>query len=227
MKRSELNFYLKNAVEFMKEMQFSLPPFAFFSPEEWTTCGMEYDEIRNAALGWDVTDFGGGDFLKKGLLLFTLRNGVHGDARYTKPYAEKIMVVEEEQVTPFHFHWSKQEDIINRGGGVLLMQVYNATREEKLADTDVIVSKDGCVLTLPAGSIIRIEPGESVTVPRGLYHSFWAEKGRGRVLAGEVSMTNDDHTDNRFLEPTGRFPEVEEDEKPLYLLATEYLAAEK
>ncbi|EJS87388.1 hypothetical protein AAUPMB_14130, partial [Pasteurella multocida subsp. multocida str. Anand1_buffalo] len=29
-----------------------------------------------------------------------------------------------------------------------------------------------------------------------LYHSFWAEDGV--VLAGEVSMANDDLTDNRF-----------------------------
>ncbi len=227
MKRSELNHYLKKAVDFMEEMQFVLPPFAFFSPEKWVTCGTEYDEIRDATLGWDVTDFGGGDFLQKGLLLFTVRNGVHGNAQYSKPYAEKIMIVEEEQITPFHFHWSKQEDIINRGGGVLLMQVYNATAEEGLADTEVTVSKDGCRLTLPAGSIIRIEPGESVTVHQGLYHSFWAEKGKGKVLAGEVSMTNDDRTDNRFLEPAGRFPEVDEDEKPLYLLATEYPTAKK
>ena len=222
MKRSELNKRLKDAVDFMQKMQFHLPPFAYFSPEKWNECGAEYDEIRDASLGWDVTDFGSGNFGKKGLLLFTIRNGVHNDSRYKKPYAEKIMVVEEEQVTPFHFHWSKQEDIINRGGGVLLMQVYNATKEETLGDTEVIISKDGCKLSLPAGSVIRINPGESVTVPQGLYHSFWAEKGKGKVLAGEVSMTNDDHTDNRFLEPTGRFPEIEEDEKPIYLLATEY-----
>ena len=226
MKRSELNKRLNSAVDFMQSMQFHLPPFAYFTPEEWKTKGTEYDEIRDACLGWDVTDFGSGDFEKKSLLLFTIRNGVHNDARYKKPYAEKIMVVEEEQVTPMHFHWSKQEDIINRGGGVLLMQVYNATSEETLADSDVTISKDGCKITLLAGSIIEIHPGESVTVPQKLYHSFWAEKGKGKVLAGEVSMTNDDHKDNRFLEPTGRFPAIEEDEKPLYLLATEYPAGE-
>jgi len=76
-------------------------------------------------LGWDITDFGGGDFLKKGLLLFTMRNGNLYDDRYTKPYAEKYLIVEEGQVTPFHFHWKKMEDIINRGGGNLLVQVYN------------------------------------------------------------------------------------------------------
>lgn len=205
----------------MKEMKFALPPFAYFSPDEWNRCGAEYDEIRAAALGWDVTDFGSGDFYSVGLLLFTVRNGVQGSSAYSKPYAEKIMIVEENQVTPYHFHNYKTEDIINRGGGVLLMKVYNSTPEGTLADTEVKISKDGRALTLPAGSVIRIEVGESVTVPTGLYHSFWAEAGSGKVLCGEVSMTNDDCADNRFLDPTGRFPEIEEDEAPLYLLANE------
>ena len=35
-------------------------------------------------------------------------------------------------------------------------------------------------------------------------------------------MVNDDTRDNRFLEPLGRFPAIEEDEEPLYLLCNEY-----
>lgn len=222
MKRSELNLRLNNAVAFMKSMQFHLPPFAYFTPEEWKTKGEAFASIRDTALGWDITDFGSGNFEKTGLLLFTLRNGIAGDARYPKPYAEKIMIVEEEQVTPMHFHWKKQEDIINRGGGNLLVKLYNSTEEETLADTPVTVMVDGEMRTMPTGSIVTLTPGESITLTQGLYHTFWAEKGKGKVLAGEVSMTNDDHTDNCFLEPTGRFPEIEEDESPLYLLATEY-----
>ena len=42
------------------------------------------------------------------------------------------------------------------------------------------------------------------------------------VLVGEVSMVNDDNLDNRFYEPIGRFPEIEEDEPPLYLLVGDY-----
>ena len=46
-----------------------------------------------------------------------------------------------------------------------------------------------------------------------------------KVLLGEVSKVNDDRVDNRFYEPTGRFPEIDEDEKPLYPLGNEYPAA--
>ena len=67
MKRSELNQIMKNAVEFIDKMNFKLPPFAFWSPEEWAQKGHEYDEIRDNMLGWDITDFGSGDFLKIGL----------------------------------------------------------------------------------------------------------------------------------------------------------------
>ena len=220
MKRSEINKLMKEAVEFINEMNFKLPPFAFWNADEWEDKGHEYDEIRDNMLGWDITDFGSGDFKKIGLLLFTLRNGNLKDAKYTKPYAEKLLITQEGQVTPCHFHWNKMEDIINRGGGELVIEVYNSTENEELADTDVDIYMDGRHFTVPAGSHVRLKPGESIAIQQGMYHKFWAEGGK--VLIGEVSMVNDDTADNRFYEPTGRFPEIDEDEAPLYLLGNEY-----
>ena len=222
MKRSEINRRMKEALAFLKERRFVLPPFVFWTPEEWKTKGREYDEIRRNMLGWDITDFGSGDFEKIGLLLITLRNGNPHDASDKKPYAEKLLLVEEGQITPFHFHNSKMEDIINRGGGNLICKLYNSTADGGLADTDVEVRSDGRRYRVPAGTEIRLTPGESITLSQGQYHCFWAEPGHGKVMLTEVSMVNDDHTDNRFLEKTGRFPPIEEDEAPLYLLAIDY-----
>lgn len=222
MKRSELNKIMKDAVEFTEKMGFKLPPFAFWGPDEWTEKGEDYNEIRDNMLGWDITDFGSRDYKSVGLLMFTLRNGNFNDKKYIKPYAEKVLIVEEEQITPFHFHWSKMEDIINRGGGNLIVQLYNATEDEKLADTPVTVFVDGHSYQIPAGGTVTVHPGESISLPPRQYHKFWGEKGKGKILVGEVSKVNDDRVDNRFLEPTGRFPEIEEDEKPLYLLGNEY-----
>ncbi|HHV44049.1 MAG TPA: D-lyxose/D-mannose family sugar isomerase [Firmicutes bacterium] len=222
MKRSEINALITEAIAFLKEHRFHLPPFAFWSPEEWAQKGREYDEIRDNMLGWDVTDFGSGDFYKVGLLLFTLRNGNLELTQYSKPYAEKVMIVEENQVTPFHFHRLKMEDIINRGGGNLLVQLYNSTDDEKLADTPVTVHQDGRQYEVPAGSIVRLTPGESITLKPYVYHRFWGEEGTGKVLLGEVSQVNDDRTDNRFLDEVGRFPAVIEDEPAKYLLVHEY-----
>ena len=71
---------------------------------------------------------------------------------------------------------------------------------------------DGIIRTMPAGSLLKLDPGESVTLLPGVWHAFWGE-GKD-VLIGEVSTVNDDVTDNVFEKPIGRFSKIEEDEKP-------------
>ncbi len=227
MKRSEINQLLRENSEFIRKNGFHLPPFAYFTPEQWAKTGSEYDEIRNNMLGWDVTDYGNGNFKKNGLFLFTIRNGSLKDKNCKKTYAEKLIISDEDQYSPMHFHHTKMEDIINRGGGVLVLQVYNATENNELADTDVTVNIDGCIKTVPAGTKLRLMPGESITIPQRQYHAFWAEAGSGKVLIGEVSSVNDDTTDNFFYEKMQRFTTIEEDEAPLYLLCNEYPKAVK
>ena len=223
MKRSEINRYIEDAIHFFREHQFPLPPFAYWTEAEWRTKGSEFDEIRDTMLGWDVTDFGGGDFEKQGLLLFTVRNGSLQDTRYPKPYAEKIMIVRENQITPYHFHWNKMEDIINRGGGNLVIRLYNRLPDEQM-DTvgDVTAHLDGRTVTLPAGGTVTLTPGESITLVQGQYHSFWGQAGTGAVMVGEVSRVNDDHADNRFAVLMGRYPTLEEDAPRTHLLCTDY-----
>jgi D-lyxose ketol-isomerase len=227
MKRSEVNRILESAVAFLHEMHFHLPPFAYWSLEEWRTKGPEYAEIKDNMLGWDITDFGSGDFAHVGLSIFTLRNGNLHDPRYVKPYCEKILIQDEGQVLPFHFHWKKMEDIINRGGGNLMVQLYNSLPDGEYADTPVEITTDGHRFQVEAGGIVRVSPGESITLMPGQYHCFWAEEGTGRILLGEVSTVNDDRVDNRFHDYGGRLPDIEEDEKPRYLLFKDYEALER
>jgi len=222
MKRSEINRHIEEAKAFFAEHQFRLPAFAHWTPEQWRDMGHEADEIRDCMLGWDVTSFGSDDFLSRGVLLFTLRNGRLGDSRYPKVYAEKIMVVREGQETPWHFHHHKAEDIINRGGGNLECTLRNADERDGFSDEPVRVCCDGVIRTVPAGGTVVRHPGESITLTQRLYHTFRAEPGRGTCLIGEVSMVNDDTNDNRFHEPLPRFPAIEEDEPPLHLLCGEY-----
>lgn len=223
MKRSEINALILQAKSFMAEHHFALPPFAFWSADDWKAKGVECREIAQNQLGWDITDFGSGDFAKVGLLLFTIRNGTLAPgARLAKTYAEKIMIVREAQVTPCHFHHQKMEDIINRGGGVLVIQLWNATADDKLDAGDVVVSLDGIQQRLPAGGTVSLQTGQSIALPPRLYHKFWAQEGKGMALVGEVSRVNDDRTDNRFYEAIGRFPAIQEDQPPLHLLVTDY-----
>ena len=213
---------MRNADAFIRQHGFHLPPFAYWTPSDWAIKGEEVREIVENQLGWDITDFGQGDYRKRGLFLFTIRNGNPDNLKKMqgKIYAEKVMIVGVDQVTPMHFHWAKMEDIINRGGWVLAIQLYNSTPNEGLADSEVTVSIDGVTRTFKAGSTVALKPGESITLPPYLYHKFWGIEST--VLVGEVSMVNDDKQDNRFFEPIGRFPSIEEDEPPLYLLCTDY-----
>ena len=127
------------------------------------------------------------------------------------------------QTCPSHFHWHKMEDIINRGGGNLVFRLWNAGPEE-LPDreTPVTVHRDGKIYSVPAGEEIVIAPGESLTLQQRCYHEFTVKSEDDYVLIGEVSMCNDDEADNRFEKPTGRFPDIEEDETPYRLLCNEY-----
>lgn len=222
MKRSEINRALKDMEAMADKYCFRLPPFCHFTPEEWKKKGHAYDEIRDNMLGWDITDYGLGNFEKVGFSLITLRNGNQKDPKYKKVYAEKLLMLKEGQHSPMHFHWTKSEDIINRGGGILLIHVYNDDGCGGLAETPVEVNSDGRTYSVPAGTAVELAPGESITLWPHQYHDFDVKPGTGDVLIGEVSMCNDDNTDNRFYEPVGRFPEIEEDEEPYRLLCNEY-----
>ncbi len=226
MKRSEINAAIRRMEAFARKQGFALPPFCGFTPRDWTEKSHEFDEIRDNMLGWDVTDYGAGDFQKIGFSLVTIRNGSLANRDdYPKPYAEKLLYLEEGQYSPMHFHWSKMEDIINRGGGSVLIRVYNAAPDGTFADTAVTVHCDGRAFSVSAGAQVRLTPGESISITPYLYHDFTVEPGGGPVLLGEVSMVNDDVHDNRFYEPLGRFSEIEEDEPAYRLLCNEYPAA--
>lgn len=223
MKRSELNRYIAEADAFFAKHHFVLPPFAHWTPQYWERQGPEANEIRTQRLGWDVTDFASGDFRKTGLTVFTLRNGLSPEGKPSKVYAEKIIYVRDGQITPLHYHASKMEDIINRGGkgaGSLVVQLHNSTEDGRLAETPVFVSCDGVRRRVDAGGIVTLGPGQSVTLTPFLYHTFYAVDGD--ALIGEVSSLNDDNTDNFFLDKLPRFPAVVEDEAPIRMLCTEY-----
>lgn len=220
MKRSQINYLIEESIDFFNENNFKLPPWAYWKPEDWKGKWDECREIVDNMLGWDLTDFGSGDFFRKGLILFTLRNG--NTKRDEKIYAEKIMIVDEQQETPLHFHWSKMEDIINRGGGNLVMELFCSTPTEEVDEDSIVEVKiNSIVRKYRPGEKVFLYPGESICLTRRLYHRFYGEQGKGKVLVGEVSAVNNDYTDNKFNPEIGRFASIEEDVFPLHLLANE------
>ncbi len=223
MKRSEINRYIREFETNLQAHHFELPPFLSFTPEEWREKGHEYDEIRDNALGWDITDFGSGRFETRGLYLITLRNGNTHNPKYIKTYAEKIMMLRDGQMCPAHFHWSKMEDIINRGGGDLEITVYNSLEDGELdRENDVKLTLDGRRVSVPAGGKVVLKPGASITLLPGQYHQWIGVPGTGPVMLFEVSSTNDDTVDNRFYDARSRIPEIEEDEPAEFLIFNDY-----
>ncbi|MDE0533316.1 MAG: D-lyxose/D-mannose family sugar isomerase [Albidovulum sp.] len=221
MKRSEVNRILREGDEFIRSFGFRLPPFAFCSPNQLRE--KAESRIFSAKLGWDITDYGRGNFLEMGLFLFTVRNGELGDLRKGSGllYAEKIMITRRDQISPMHRHNLKTEDIINRGGGAIVLELFAASADGSIdRESGIVVPVDGEIRKLPAGGPLKLEVGESVTLYPGVWHGFTAEGAD--CLIGEISTVNDDLTDNVFEQPIGRFSEIEEDEPPLYLLVSDY-----
>lgn len=223
MNRSEINDLIRAAEARFRSQGLLLPEWAHWTIDEWRAAAPNCEAIFATRLGWDITDFGLGDFARTGLLLFTARNGTNAPVSGVS-YAEKVMVVGDQQVTPMHFHWSKTEDIINRGGATLVVELVMADqRSEQPTEDGFAVWRDGIRIDAAPGTRVPLAPGQSITLTPYLYHSFWAEGGACTV--GEVSSANDDTSDNRFLQPVGRFPTIEEDEPPYRLLCTDYPAA--
>ena len=223
MKRSEINRIITEMKELCREHRFMLPPWAFWSPQDWKGKADSCREIIDNGLGWDVTDFGGGRFDEYGITLFTLRNG-NARTGHTKTYAEKIIMIRENQNIPLHFHWKKMEDIIVRGGGNIVVEAFNSVSDDEYNHEPVRLCVDGIKRTVDAGSKLVLRPGESVCMVQCLFHRFYVEPGGGTSLIGEVSQVSDEGSDNNFYVEAPRFPDIEEDESPLHLLSNDYQA---
>lgn len=224
MKRSEINASIHWTEKLCEENHITLPPFARFAPDKSEFLAKGRENMVKTMLGWDISDFGSGDFEHCGAVLFTVRNGVENTDIGT-PYAEKYIFMKDgkEQEIPLHYHISKTEDIINRAGGVLSVQLYAKGEDgSPSATAPVTVYRDGEVYVAEAGEIVDIPNGASITLLPYVYHRFWARTGAGDLVVGEVSKVNDDRTDNVFADPQTRFCEIEEDEPPYRLLVNEY-----
>ena len=225
MKRSEINAAIRKAKKRLAEYKISLPMFGHWTCEIWAKNIDKISRIKERMLGWDVTDFGSGDFSRCGAVLFTVRNGDKNDPEARAPYAEKYIILSDEtqQEIPLHYHIEKTEDIINRGGGILMVQLYHKTEDGELdQNRPVEVWMDAVRQEVPAGGIVEVMPGNSITLEPYVYHRFYARRDAGLLIVGEVSKVNDDNCDNVFYRPSDRFCGIEEDEATIHPLVNEY-----
>ena len=223
MKRSRINHIIAEAADLIRKYGFVLPPFARWAPADFRDRKDQASAVISARCGWDITDYGAGRFDQMGLSLFTLRNGRLIDLQRGGGmcYAEKLLISRQDQLSPMHTHVIKAEDIINRGGATLVIELFGSDDDGNFAeDRGGTVYCDGIRCPYGPGEKLRLAPGESVTLMPGDWHAFWGDGGD--VLSGEVSTVNDDETDNIFRDPIGRFANIEEDCDPVHLLVSDY-----
>ena len=189
MRRSEINRLMDESVAFAGTHGFLLPPFAVWSPAEWKAKGAEADEIRDCMLGWDLTDFGSGDFARVGLIMFTIRNGHLTNPRYTKPYCEKMLISDDAaghaDALPLEQGRGHHQPGWRRSGRTALQ--LHAGRGPGRRVTSRL-SVDGVAQTVKAGGLVRLAPGESIFLAPGLYHKFWGDRGQGADRRGVVDQ---------------------------------------
>ncbi len=226
MRRSQVEAAVAAAREAFSRAGFALPPFADWTDAQWRAAGDSH--AARAGLGWDVTDYGGDAFETLGLTLFTLRNGLAGELRAGRGfcYAEKLMLVGDGQLAPMHRHRSKVEDIIVRAGATLALELWPGGEAGPRRGEPVEALSDGRMVRTGPDGMLRLRPGQSVTLTPDIWHAFNGEGGA--VVVGEVSSVNDDWADNQFEREIPRFPAIEEDAPRTTTLVGERMqAAEK
>jgi D-lyxose ketol-isomerase len=211
MLRSFIDRRIDAMLEFCDRCSFKLPPFALWRVEDFCAAPEAAARIAEGGLGWNIVEFRRDAFAREGLSVFTLRMG---DWRKLKDgagrlYSEKALFAEDGQRTPHHYHVVKTEDILNRGGARFVVELFKVDRLGRRLDERVHALKDASVIEVAAGGRVTLEPGESLVLEPYVAHAFWAEGGA--ALAGEVSLANDDATDNYFLPPPDALAPIVED----------------
>ena len=171
MKRSEINQAIMEAKKMMEEYLWILPQWGYWSKDDYSKQPTTSHYLKEHQMGWDVTDFGKGLFNQQGITLFCIRNGIQGNTE-DKPYAEKLLFMQEGQEIPYHSHKVKLEDIINRGGGDLAIEFVEVDEHLKEKNSKINILVDGVEVEVLPHEPLILKRGQSVTVERNIYHKF-------------------------------------------------------
>ena len=222
MKRSFIDARIEAMLALCDRHGVKLPPFAPWGEADYRANAGAAEFIAARGLGWNVVEFRPEAFATDGLTLFTLRMGDWHELERKggRLYAEKAIMCEDGQRAPHHYHVVKTEDIVNRGGARFVVELFKVDRNGEPMKERFRAMKDVTALDLGPGDRVRLEPGESLTLAPYVAHAFWAEGGA--AIAGEVSLANDDRTDNYFIPPLGPPPPIEEDAPARYVTVRDH-----
>jgi D-lyxose ketol-isomerase len=221
-KRSFIDGRIEAMLKLCDRHGVTLPPFAFWDAAAFRKQSEAAALIAARGMGWNVVEFKPGAFATEGLTIFTLRMGDwrEAESKGGRLYAEKAIMSDDGQRAPHHYHVAKTEDIVNRGGARFVVELFKVDRNGAPTRDRFRALKDVMMLDLGPGDEIRLEPGESLTLEPFVAHAFWAEGGT--ALAGEISLANDDTTDNYFLPPLAPFDPIGEDAPARFVTVRDY-----
>lgn len=222
MKRSFIDSRIDAMLALCDRHGVKLPPFAQWDEAQYRADPGAAKRIAEGALGWNIVEFKPGAFSREGLSVFTLRMGDwrHLATGRGRLYAEKALMALDGQRTPHHYHIVKTEDVLNRGGARFVVELFKVDRAGTPLKERFRVLKDATTLDLGPGDRVSLEPGESLVLEPFVAHAFWAEGGD--TLAGEVSLANDDLSDNYFLPPPAAPAPIEEDQAKKYITTRDH-----
>ena len=88
-------------------------------------------------------------------------------------YAEKLLISRHNQLAPMHTHIKKAEDIINRGGASLAVEIFGSDQQGNYDEQrGGVVYCDGIRRSFSPGERIILKPGQSITLLPGDWHAF-------------------------------------------------------
>lgn len=221
MKRSQIEDIIARSNAIMARQGFHLPPFAGWTVAQWQENAAATAEMRANGVGWNIVAFEEGAFFKSGIAVFTLRIGDYHDLPRGagRLYGEKVFALFEGQSVPHHYHRVKTEDLINRGGGILGVNLVKVDADGKPMPDAITLERNGMMVSVPANTTLHLDPGESIVLVPGVAHAFL---GVSEVLCGEISLANDDTTDNYFLQPLPAPSAIIEDIPARHVVLADY-----
>jgi D-lyxose ketol-isomerase len=221
MRRSQIETIIDKSQAAMMRLGCPLPPFAAWTPDDWRSRAAETATMRANFLGWNIVEFAKDDFFAKGIAVFTTRMGDYRDlpTGAGRLYGEKVFVLFDGQNVPHHYHIEKTEDLLNRGGGTLSVNLVKVMLDGTPTDESILLERNGVREIVAANTSVKLAPGESILLEPYVAHAFL---GEGEVLCGEISLANDDTTDNYFLEPFPAPSPIIEDVPARHLVVADY-----
>ena len=218
MQRSEVNCLQREALRAFAEHRFALPPFATWNEAEWRNNPEAACYCHAHQMGWDITDFGSGDFAPRArdLPRPERRQGFSTE----KPYAKPPVVPRStrRRIISTASRWRTSSAAAAQPDPELAKYVDGALAEQPVT----VTVDDGSASPAPA-SRSSASPARASPSPARSGTAFTPKRATGRVRRGGLAGERRPYP-QLFLRKGRPVRGIEEDQEKLYPLWNELKA---